>query len=72
VALHGNGALVGEPVRDLMGELVAVAKACGTLSGKALQRATAARAASRQHSAFDSREAETELALLGLGGRVAA
>jgi len=72
VALHGNGALVGEPVRDLMGELVAVAKACGTLSGKALQRATAARAASRQRSAFDSREAETELALLGLGGRVAA
>ncbi len=77
VVLHGNGALVGEPVRDLMGELEAVAANCGVLSGKALERARAARAAARisndfaPHS-FDPGAAETRLADLGLAGRAAA
>jgi len=72
VVLHGNGALVGEPVRDLMAELEAVAASCGTLSGKPLARAHAARAAARRARDFDVEAAERQLAELGLEGRAAA
>jgi beta-N-acetylhexosaminidase len=72
VVLHGNGALTGEPVRDLMAELELVAGSCGTLSGKALSRAQAARAAARHGRDFDADEAEIQLAALGLEGRAAA
>jgi beta-N-acetylhexosaminidase len=72
VTLHGNGALVGEPVRDLMAELEAVAKASGTMSGEALRRAEAARAAARRVGDFDPHAAEERLASLGLEGRMAA
>ena len=67
VVLHGNGALVGEPVRDLMAELAAVAENCGTLSGAALRRAKAARASVHGPQAFDIAAAEDRLASLGLG-----
>lgn len=67
VILHGNGALVGEPVRDLMSELKAVAKACGELSGDALRRARAARAGVMGARAFDVAAAEARLSSLGLG-----
>ena len=69
VALHGNGALVGEPVRDLMGELRAVAGHCGELSGRAAERAAAAREHARREQAFDPDAAEARLADLGLEGR---
>jgi beta-N-acetylhexosaminidase len=72
IALHGNGALVGEPVRDLLGELAAVAEACPGLSGRAAERAEAARAVARRHRAFDPAAAEHRLAELGLGGRMTA
>lgn len=39
LVLHGNGALIGEPVRNLMGELVEVAAASIHLEGAALERA---------------------------------
>ena len=42
LVLHGNGALVGEPVRDLMAELREVAAASVVLSPMALARANAA------------------------------
>jgi beta-N-acetylhexosaminidase len=42
LVLHGNGALVGEPVRDLMAELKEVASASVALSPVALARANAA------------------------------
>jgi beta-N-acetylhexosaminidase len=70
VALHGNGALVGEPVRDLMGELRAVAEHCGELAGRALERAEAARAPARRVQPFDPEAAEARLADLGLEGRL--
>jgi beta-N-acetylhexosaminidase len=72
VALHGNGALVGEPVRDLAAELRAVADHCGELAGKALERAEAARAVARREQAFDPAAAEARLEELGLDGRLAA
>jgi beta-N-acetylhexosaminidase len=67
VVLHGNGALVGEPVRDLMAELAAVAENCGTLTGASLRRANAARASVHGAQAFDIAAAEDRLAGLGLG-----
>ncbi len=67
VVLHGNGALVGEPVRDLMAELAAVADNCGELAGHALRRANAARASVHAAEAFDIAAAEDRLASLGLG-----
>jgi beta-N-acetylhexosaminidase len=73
VVLHGNGALTGEPVRDLIGELEAVFKACGTLEGRALERANAARRAERTVArSFDAEAAEAQLASLGLAGAGAA
>ena len=42
LVLHGNGALIGEPVRDLMAELRDVAAASLPLSGESLARAKAA------------------------------
>jgi beta-N-acetylhexosaminidase len=69
VVLHGNGALVGEPVRDLMGELRTIADHCGELSGRAAERAEAARAMARRAQAFDTEAAEARLAELGLEGR---
>lgn len=42
LVLHGNGALVGEPVRNLMAELREVAAASIALQGDALRRAEAA------------------------------
>jgi beta-N-acetylhexosaminidase len=72
VVLHGNGALVGEPVRDLMGELKAVAEASPILSGRAAERAAEARATARRQRTFDPQAAEVRLADLGLGGRTAA
>lgn len=68
VVLHGNGALVGEPVRDLMAELAEVAKASGVLSGEPLRRAEAARASIQGAAPFDIAAAEDRLATLGLGG----
>jgi beta-N-acetylhexosaminidase len=72
VVLHGNGALVGEPVRDLMAELMAVANASPELSGRAAERAAAARAVARRVQPFDPAAAEARLADLGLDGRLAA
>jgi beta-N-acetylhexosaminidase len=69
VVLHGNGALVGEPVRDLAAELGAIAKAAPALAGRAAARALAARAAARRVQPFDAAAAEARLAELGLGGR---
>jgi beta-N-acetylhexosaminidase len=43
LVLHGNGALVGEPVRDLMAELREVAAHSVVLSGESLARVIAAR-----------------------------
>jgi beta-N-acetylhexosaminidase len=71
VVLHGNGALVGEPVRDLRAELRAVAEASPELAGKALERAEAARAVTRRSQPFDPEAAEARLAALGLDGREA-
>jgi beta-N-acetylhexosaminidase len=72
VALYGNGALVGEPVRDLMGEITQVAEAAGELSGRAAERARDARAAARGTRPFDAEAAQARLDELGLGGKVAA
>ena len=72
VTLHGNGALVGEPVRDLAAELRAVAEASPELSGRAAERAAEARAAARRIQAFNAAAAEARLADLGLEGRAAA
>ena len=69
VALHGNGALVGEPVRDLMAELHTVVEHCGPLHGRALERAQAARESARGVQPFDPAAAEAFLAELGLDGR---
>ena len=69
VVLHGNGALVGEPVRDLMGELKVIADHCGELSGRAAERAETARASARRVQPFDPEAAEARLAELGLDGR---
>ena len=69
VALYGNGALVGEPVRDLMGEITQVAEAAGELRGRAAERAEAARAA-RTTRPFDIEAAQARLDELGLGGRL--
>jgi beta-N-acetylhexosaminidase len=69
IVLHGNGALVGEPVRDLMAELKAIADATPELSGKALERADAVRALTRRAQPFDAQAAEDRLAELGLNGR---
>lgn len=43
LVLHGNGALIGEPARNLMAELREVASASIELSGDALRRAEAAK-----------------------------
>ena len=72
VALYGNGALVGEPVRDLMGEITQVAEAAGELSGRAAERAETARAAARATRPFDPDAAQARLDELGLGGRLGA
>ena len=69
VVLHGNGALIGEPVRDLMAELTEVVRACPHLHGRAAERAEAARAAARGRQPFDAEAAEARLADLGLAGR---
>ena len=71
VALYGNGALVGEPVRDLMGEITQVAEAAGDLSGPSLRRAADARASARTRRDFDFDAAQARLDELGLGGRLA-
>jgi beta-N-acetylhexosaminidase len=71
VVLHGNGALIGEPVRDLAAELRAVAEASPELSGRAAARAAEARAVARRVQAFDPEAAEARLAALGLEGRLA-
>jgi beta-N-acetylhexosaminidase len=70
VVLHGNGALVGEPVqRDLAVELKTIADAAPTLSGRAAERAQLARASARRIQPFDPDAAEARLCDLGLGGR---
>jgi beta-N-acetylhexosaminidase len=69
VVLHGNGALVGEPVRDLAAELQAIVDVAPSLSGKAAARAVVARAAARHVQPFDPEAAEARLAELGLAGR---
>jgi beta-N-acetylhexosaminidase len=71
VVLHGNGALVGEPVRDLGAELEEVAKASPELTGRAAKRAAAARAAARRPEPFEPKAAEARLAELGLEGVMA-
>jgi beta-N-acetylhexosaminidase len=71
VTLHGNGALVGEPVRDLAAELRAVAEASPELAGRAAERAAEARAVARRVQSFDADAAEAHLANLGLEGRAA-
>ena len=72
VALYGNGALVGEPVRDLMGEITQVAEAAGELHGRAAERAADARASARGTHPFDAEAAQARLDELGLGGKLAA
>ena len=72
VALYGAGALVGEPVRDLMAEITQVADAAGELSGRAAERAQDARAAARGVRPLDAEAAQARLDELGLGGRNAA
>ncbi len=47
LVLHGNGALIGEPVRDLMGELREVAAASTVMSAESLARAEYAKAQRR-------------------------
>jgi beta-N-acetylhexosaminidase len=69
IVLHGNGALVGEPVRDLAAELKTIAQNAPPLSGKAAARARAARAAARRVQPFEPEAAEARLAALGLAGR---
>jgi beta-N-acetylhexosaminidase len=69
IVLHGNGALVGEPVRDLAAELKAIVDVTPVLSGRSLERALAARAAARHVQPFDREAAEARLAELGLAGR---
>jgi len=71
VALYGNGALVGEPARDLMAEITLVAEAAGELSGRSAERAADARAAARATRDFDFDAAQARLDELGLGGRLA-
>lgn len=68
VVLHGNGALVGEPVRDLLSELKLVADAAPELAGASAERAAAARAAARRVQTFDPEAAEARLAELALDG----
>jgi beta-N-acetylhexosaminidase len=72
MVMHGNGALVGEPVRDLMAELRAVAEASPRLAGRAAERAEAAREAARSWRPFDAAAAEARLDEWGLAGRLAA
>jgi beta-N-acetylhexosaminidase len=69
IVLHGNGALVGEPVRDLAAELKAIADVAPALDGRAAARAGAARAAARRVQPFDAEAAEARLAELGLEGK---
>ena len=72
MVMHGNGALVGEPVRDLMAELRAVADAAPRLAGRTAERADAAREAARGCRPFDAAAAEARLDELGLAGRALA
>jgi beta-N-acetylhexosaminidase len=72
MVLHGNGALVGEPVRDLMSELREVAEASPRLAGRAAERAGEARASARGCRPFDVAAAESRLDDLGLAGRMLA
>jgi beta-N-acetylhexosaminidase len=55
-----------------MDEMAEVAAAAPRLAGKAAERAEAARAPARHTQDFDAHAAETRLASLGLGGRMAA
>jgi beta-N-acetylhexosaminidase len=72
VALHGNGALVGEAGRDLLPEFVEVLEAAPPLEGLAFERACAAREAARAVRPFEAEAAEARLARLGLGARMTA
>lgn len=72
VVCHGNGALTGEPVRDLMAEIRAVAEASPRLSGRAGERAEAAREQARRWRPFDAAAAEARLGEWGLQGRLTA
>ena len=72
VVCHGNGALVGEHSGDLMAELKAVAQSAPRLSGRAAERAEAARAAARRWRPFDMAAAEARLGEWGLAGRLTA
>jgi beta-N-acetylhexosaminidase len=69
LVLHGAGAIVGDGAQVLMEELRAVAAAAPLLSGKAAERADAAREAARTCRPFDAAAAEARLDSLGLGGR---
>ena len=69
LVLHGNGALVGEPARDLLGELKAISAVVPQLAGRAAERARAARDVARRTRPFDPDAAEAHLASLGLEGR---
>ena len=71
VVLHGNGALIGEPLRDLRAELQAVVAASPELSGCAAIRAAEARSIARRVQSFDPQAAEHHLAQFGLDGRAA-
>jgi beta-N-acetylhexosaminidase len=55
-------------VRDLAAELKAIADVTPRLSGRAAERARAARAAARRVQPFDTEAAEAQLAALGLAG----
>ncbi len=50
LVLHGNGALIGEPVRNLAGELAEVAAAATPMSAESLDRAERAKAMRRATS----------------------
>jgi beta-N-acetylhexosaminidase len=62
VVLHCNGD---------MDEMIAVAEGCGSLAGRAAERAADARGAARRVQPFDAEAAEARLAALGLDGRAA-
>jgi hypothetical protein len=51
--------------------MAAVADGCGSLAGRAAERAADARAAARRVLPFDVDAAEARLETLGLGGRTA-
>ena len=72
VVCHGAGAIIGDPMRELMPEIRAVAAASPHLAGRAAERAEAARDAARRWRPFNAAAAEARLGEWGLEGRLTA